>query len=295
MVFHDHRLTLLQFTGQGEACELLGFNEVELDSGIVENSEIISMDQFQYALSDLFTEAQPNPINATELCTNIPYHLLYTFVEDFSHKSKKSSDEAAMLAKVREHSPIEIEDLSLEYHSREKGHKLSYAAYASPKKWQSRLLKACKKIGVSSINFVPEPLSHIALSPQIDKGDFALFSFHESQVFLSIFHNGLIYDSYFLSDLNDISAETCASCFNEFSNAQEDFYNHFNKKISSLYFVGFDKAHAKMIRDHFENQALPLNFLDGEESPLAKLMPYESKRASLFGLFNVLVLSQEKD
>lgn len=295
LIFHDHHLTLLQVELDDKGYELIGFNEVELEPGIVQDGKIMSMGQFKDVLVDLFAQAQPHSIKTSELWVNIPFHLLYTFVEDFLHKTKKDSLQKAMLKKVREHSPVPTNELLLSYCSSEKGHKTIFAAYASPKKWQDRLLKACKEVGINTIEYVPEPAAHMALLNEGDEGNFALFSFHEGQIFLSLFYQGLIYDSYFLSNLGGSLDEDCTLCFAEFTKAQEDFLNHFNEEIENLYFVGFKKDHQENIQVYFKEKKIPLIFLNGKSSGLNALMPHESHRASLFGMFNVLVVSQKKD
>lgn len=295
LVLHDWRITLLQFKSENGVYELIGFNEISLNEGIVERENIINMEEFKNALSDLFSQAKPEAVKANQLWTNIPYDLLFTFVEDFSHKSKQSLDESVMLNRVKEHSPIPAEELSLQYHSVEKGHNVTCSAYASPKKWEDRLLKACKDFGINSIKFIPEPIAHLSLADEKNDGNFALFSCHEERIFLTLFRNGLIHDSYFLSDLDDPSSLDCEVCFAEFQIAQDEFVNRFSSKLESLYFVGFAKNQITAIKKYFKDQDLPLNFLDGKNSGLNSLMPYEPERASLFGLFNVLVLSQKQD
>jgi len=281
-------IQVLQFEQKDNKPRLIGFNELTMEEGIVKDGNIVDTDAFNAILKKLFSEAQPNAIKVKELYVTIPYNLLYTFVEDFSHHSKQKSMEIAMTAKVKDHSPVLLSELSVDYASVNKGHTVSYAAYASPKKWQERLLKAVTKEGVDTIEFVPEPIANMALTGEYITDDFALFSCHNEQVSLSVFHNGLLYDTFYLGGFKSATKVNCTACYNAFKRSQRNFTTQFKKEFIQLFFSGFNKGQTKIIKNYFGEQKNPLQFINGTKSKLNEFLPYETEKAILFGLFNLI-------
>lgn len=211
LVIDNNVLQILQFEEDNHVYKLTGFNEVSLEDDIVREGNIIDMNAFKPLLAELFSEAKPQVINAKKLYVNIPYNLLYSFVGDFPNNTKEVFLQKAMTDKLKSHSPVPIEELSLDFASEKHGHEISYAVYASPKKWQERLLRACKKVGVKSIEFVPESVAYMHLIKEPFVEDGALFSCHKSKISLSVLHSGLLYDSFNISDFTQDTPLDCSA------------------------------------------------------------------------------------
>jgi len=292
LVFHSDALQLLQYERVNERYKLLGFNEVKLAEGVVKEGSISDMDAFKSSLADLFSNAKPESIKAKTLYVNIPHHLSYSFVHDFPHHLKRESLQKSMMDKVERHSPIPLEELSFDFAMIEKDHMISYAAYAIPKKWQDRLLKACEAVGVKSIEFVPESFAQIALlaedSPALAGEDFALFSCHRDQVSISIFHSGLLDDSYQIGEFGEDLLVDCSQFLPEFKKAQEEIKAQFGSGLQSIFFAGFNEDQRETIKGQFKPEKASIAFIDGKDSPLSELIPYENLKLILFGLFNYI-------
>ncbi len=293
LVLHDDALQVLQFDLKNGDLTMVAFNELSLIQGTMNKGEIISMDDFKSVLTELFAQAQPKAIRTKKLYMNIPYHLLYTFVEDFSHKASESSLKESILATVGGHCPISIDDLILDFAMTEKEHKISYAAYAFPKKWQQRLIKVCKELGIDSIEFIPEPISHLALNEVSVLEDAALFSSHKEKIYLSLFRNGLLYDSYLLGQFDDNGLMNCDVCLAEFDKAQRAFADQFESEMKSLYFIGFTDENQKNIEKSFKSADNSVIFIDAKHAALSKLIPYEFDKTTLFGIFDVVTPDED--
>lgn len=292
---HDDVAQVLQFNRHDNTVDLAGYNEIMLAKGIVVEGNIIDMDAFQFTLTELFSQAKPNSVKGGKLFVNIPHYQLYTFVEDFSSGTKEPFLKESLMTMVKQHSPIPLEELTLEFASAQKGKKLSYAAYGSPVRWQNRLLKACREVGITAIEFVPEPICHKALFPESAEDDLVLFSNQGGRVFLSVFHNGLIYDSYFLTELAEGRPIDCSECFGTVKKTRADFTNHFGSPLSAMSFVGFDEIQKKSIEDHYKTEKNVLSFLDPKHTDgIGKLIPFESKRSTLFGLLHLLIKDESQ-
>ena len=283
-------LRLLQFKKKVTGFELMGFNEVFLEPDLVHQGKIADMGAFKTSLHELFEESQPYPVKAGNLYVNIPDNLVYSFVKDFPHHAVHRSICPLMMDSARKHLPVPFEDLHPEFASVTTDHKVSYALYASPKKWRERLSKACKEFGVKSIEFIPESVASVTLAEYEQGEDFALFSGYRGGISLSLFHNGLLYDSYYFGDFeNELPADCSADCMSEFERAQADFEETFGRDFDRLIFIGFESAHEKKIGKLFEKRGYDLNFIGSEHSDLNALIPYEKGRTVLFGLFNYLM------
>jgi hypothetical protein len=195
-----------------------------------------------------------------------------------------------MMDSARKHLPIPFEDLHPEFDSITTDHNVSYALYASPKKWRERLLKACKEFGIKSIEFIPESVANVTLAEYEQAEDFAFFSNYRGGVSLSLFHNGLLYDSYYFGDFgSELPADCSTECMSEFERARADFEETFGHDFDRLIFVGFEAVRTKKIRKLFEKRGYNLSFVDITSSDLSALIPYERGRTVLFGLFNYLM------
>lgn len=289
MVFHDQGLQLFQFERSRNGFKMLGFNEVSLIEGLVRDGEILNMDAFKDILVGLFSEATPRAIQTKNLHVNVPFELLYTFVQDSSYKSNEDALRTSIMETVRGHFPIDIGDLVLDFDSLKKDRHVSYAVYGSPKKWRERFMKVCKEVGISSVDFIPEPICQMALHEDLMQEDAALFSHHRGEIFISLFHNGLLYDSYLVGEATEDQQTNFSRYRSEFNVAQQDFMGRFNVPIKTIFFVGFEKDQKGVVRKLFDSVSEPLVFLEPKNSKLGQMIPYEIDKSTLFGLFNMLV------
>lgn len=285
LVFHHNALQVLSFES-GPGNKLLSFNEIELDQGLIRNGNITDMDHFIEQLKALFFNAKPHPVKAQKLFVNIPHHMLFSFVDDFSHRAKEESFKKAMRDIVIKHSPVPIDELALCFDSSEQDHVTSYAAYAAPKHWEDRLLHACRAVGAGSIEFVPEPLAYISFLGAKTHEDCIFVACHRKTISFSVFHNGLIYDSYQVASCDDDGKPDFSRLLGEYEKTEKDFISHFDSQLESLYFIGFDEDHRALIEDNFSEKGLAIEFVNTKDSKLASLISYEPSRLILFGLFN---------
>ena len=288
LVVHDDAIEVLQFERKDNHLKLLGHNELALNEGVVKEGQILNMEIFKQVLVNLFAQAKPNPIKVNKLYLNIPFQLLYTFVEDFAHKQHEEAMRLSVMNTIKGHFPISVDNLVLDFAFAEKNHKISAGVFASPKKWRDRLRRACKEIGVSELEFVPEPLCHSALLGEQSDADLAIFSLYKNQVYLTLFRNGLIYDSYLASHLEADTSSTCLDCHSEFRKAQKDFEVRFGVTLKNLYFLGFDKSLEKNIRENFDSKNESLNFPEVQKNSLSEFVPPDPTKITLFGLFSIV-------
>lgn len=285
-MFHSGLLQVLQYERDGNENKLLGFNEVSVKRSVVKEGKILDLDQFKLLLTELFSNAMPEAIKTKKLFVSIPQYLLYSFVDDFPPHVTEEYMNRSLMDKVEKFSPVPVGELSFDYAMTANNHGASYAAYAIPKKWQERLLKACKEVDISSIEFVPEPIAVISLMPNVPVYPFALFFSYQGAVSISIFHNGLLYDSYHLGEFGENLLVDCSKCLSEFEQAQKELELKFESNLEKVFFAGFDSNQIKLIKKQFSGKKVSLEFIDGQASSLEKLMPFEASRLILFGLFN---------
>ena len=279
-------LQLLQYSYEDGRYSLVGFNEVLLNGCVSKESSILDMEAFKVSISELFLNAEPQPVKAGRLFINVPHNLLYSFVYDFFHHFKEDSLQKLMMSNIEKVSPVSVDELSFNYVMTDKGHTFSYAAYAVLKKWQDRLLTALKEVGVKSIEFIPEPVAEISLFGEAVLNDFALFSYFRGQIFISVFHNGLLYDSYSLGTfVEDLSAD-CSGCLREFDRTTKEMESQFGTKLNNVYFIGFTDNQFQFIEKQFESRSESIAFIRSENSVLNDILPYTNDKLILFGLFN---------
>jgi hypothetical protein len=282
----SNTLQLVHCRYENDHYEMVGFNEVFLDKDVFKEGNIIDMEAFKLSLSDLFLNAEPESVKTKKIFINIPNSLLYPFVYDFPHHFKGTVLREMLMDNIAKSSPVPTEELTFSYDMSKKGHVVSCSAYAVLKKWQDRLYAAFKGVGVRSIEFVPEPVVQVSLLNKLVMDDFALFSHFRGQISISVFHNGLLYDSYSLGNFVEDLSMNCPGCLREFEKTTKEMEVKFGSKLRKIYFAGFSKEQCRFIEGRFEKRDESIDFVDCRDSVLNKILPYANDKLILFGLFN---------
>ncbi|MBN2087197.1 hypothetical protein JW758_02515 [Candidatus Peregrinibacteria bacterium] len=293
LIINNNFLIAVQLGNKKGKFVVSGYNEIELDGSVMKEGAIWDTNSFQEVLIKLFKEAKPNSIKTDTIYINIPFEVIYPFLKDFSGNTTEEIAERSIDDIINNNSPIPLSDLSLhtKFH---KNHIFTYGVIAVPKHWENQLLEVCKNVGIKNCKFIPEPYIRTTFKTDDDVNDFTLFSFHKDRVFVSIFHNKILYDSYFLMLSLLEGKPNCPVCFKEFLTGKDDLKNKFSIDIKDVYFIGFPREFHNHIGAFLDSQDLNCNFIDETQSTFNKLFKTELNRATLIGLLQY-VLSKKID
>jgi hypothetical protein len=222
LVVHNTFIMAAQVSIENGSPKLIGFNQVEIESGIIREGKIYDPAVFQELVTKLFKEAQPNAIKTKTALVNIPFELTYPFLKNYSSKTTKEIAKDSMYDYVEKNSPILLKDLSIHEKTYSNAH-FTYGVIGVPKAWEDRMSKILKNVGIKECEFIPEPYLRTSLIKKDLADNFTLFSFHENRVYVSLFHNKVLYDSYFLKfQMSEDGQLNCPSCFQEFLLSKEN-------------------------------------------------------------------------
>lgn len=284
LLVHDDRLEIAQFRNEGEAPELLGLNRIELKPGVLERGMILKESDFQVALQKLISGAQPSPIESHHLYINVPFLQLHPFMKSFSKHAKEEYMQSALQDLVKSKSPIPLEELELEYALSTHANRINYGAIAYPKKWVNAVREACTEIGIHDLHFFPEPLAQLGLSQAYIRGNFALFSWQAGQVYLSLFHDDLLYDCFPFKTQLAADGSTDSKLMQEYQKASRHFEDLFKKPIQSFYLVGFPPEVRSRLSALLNEKKFEFCILQKEDTPLKDAILQQGYSATLYGI-----------
>lgn len=279
LAIHDGFLEALYVRQKGKEKELVGVNHVDLEPGIIEKGAIKNESKFQEALETLLMEAEPNPIQLKKLFINIPFEQVYPFVKVFSKHAKEDHMKESMEDLVRTHAPFSLEELEVDY-KKQSGDKIVYGALACAKAWRGMVKEACSELGFSDLHFYPEPLAHLGLSKLFISGNFSLLSWHNGQVFASLFYDNLLYDTFPLK----ADAEDPKTLVDDYQKSNQDFKENFNSEIQDIYLSGFPSDLRKKLMSALSKEGLNPTFLSENDTHVADLVPMDKYSPALVGL-----------
>ena len=281
---HNNSVMAAQLSFKNDQPELIGFNQAEIKEEIMKEGKIYNPDAFQELLKKLLKEAEPSPIKSKSALINIPFELIYPFLKDYSSKMTKDIARDSMYDFVEKNSPVPFDGLSIHEKTYSNDY-FTYGVVGVTKSWEEKIAKICKNIGIKNCDFIPEPYLRILLSKQDLPDNFALLSFNEDRVFVSLFHNKILYDSYFFKfSMSEDGQLNCPVCFKEFLISREGFENQFKKDITNVFFVGFPKDFQKHIGDYIKSKGLKYNFINADESNHYNLYKTDHDLITLLGL-----------
>ena len=280
LVINDAYLEVVQLAGGRNNPELIGINRIKLEDGVVVGGEIRQESAFQDALQQLFKEALPNSIQPENLCINIPFEQIYSFVKSFS----KHTSEDLMLSEIegllKNEAPFNLDELERDYQKKVVENKVYYGVTAYPKRWKKITKEACNELGFNTLHFFTEPEAQLSLANTVPEGDFVLFSWLNGKPYLSVFYHGLLYDSYFMKDF-DKSVEVLIK---ELKKESQNFENKFSEPIKLVYFAGFPQSMRSDLKSLFDSEELLVTYLCEAETFLSSIIPVEEYSTSLVGL-----------
>ncbi|MBN1258339.1 hypothetical protein JXA05_01130 [Candidatus Peregrinibacteria bacterium] len=277
LALHDDFIQVAQMDPKGR---LLGFNETSLEKGVVVEGDIKEPDSFRETLGALLKGAHPHPIGTGRLAVNVPFRRLYPFVRDFSGSIPDATLKAEMDDHIRENCPLPPEELSFAYEKKSS----SFGAVGMPRIFKGAVEKIAADLGIGPVELVPDPYARIALFPEAPAGDFALFSQEGQKVSISLFRNGLLYDSFSPEGAIDANNSHYSGYHKISEETKQDFEARFGHPFHMFYFIGFPKALQAKVRRVFTDPEDKLVFVDGKKSPFSGLFDAQYDQMTLAGL-----------
>jgi len=284
LAINDAYLEGLQFKQNGDKTELIGINKVTLEEGVVEHGFIKNESKFQIAVANLFSDAQPQPIKAKHLYINIPFEQIYPFVQTFSTHSKEEHMQNSLMSLVESQAPFRVDELMVDFDKKVSSKRISYCALAYPKNWKRAVHEACTEIGFEEFHFIPESAAQLSLAQSIGTDHYALLSWQEGRVFLSLFFDNLLFDSFALKSSFNQKQKDPAPLIDECKKAFEDFEDNFKETIQQYYFASFPDFLRKPLKNTAENEKWNAVFLKESENNISEIISAEDYSTTLVGL-----------
>ncbi len=286
LIIHDHFLEVAQIEVVGSgAPRLLGIHRIELDGGIVQRGEIVRESEFQAALQNLFTGAMPSVIQPDHLFINIPFEQLYSFIKVFPSHTSADHMKIGIKEVVQNQSPFEFGDVEVDYSKRTNKKSVYCGALAYPKRWKHLVTEACSELGFKDLHFVAEPIAQTSYLGPERATNFALISWQETEIVLSLILGGLLYDSYLLRERFEENNDG-AFIFDAIVQSEKNLKETFKATIDHLIFANFPQHFRKNIQTLAEKTGKKLVYLKEGDSPVASLIDMEQYSTSLVGLAN---------
>ncbi len=284
LVINDAYLEGLQFKQNGGKIELVGINKVALEEGVVEHGAIKNESGFQSAVSQLFSDAQPQPIKAKHLYINIPFEQIYPFVQTFSTHSKEEHMKNSLMSLVESQAPFQEDELMVDFDKTESSKRISYCALVYPKNWKRTVHESCTEMGFEELHFIPESVAQLSLAQPIETDHYALLSWQDGRIFFSLFFDSLLFDSFALKSAFDQNHKDPALLVDECKKAIEDFEDSFKKSIQQYYFASFPSSLRAPLQKVADNENWNDVFLKETENQISQIIPEENYSTTLVGM-----------
>jgi len=285
LVLHDQFLEVAQFEVESAGPKLSGLNRINLDGGIIQRGEIVRESEFQAALQNLFPGAAPNPIRPNHLFVNIPFEQLYSFIRLYPTHTSEDHMKIGVLEMVRNQAPFEFQDVEVDYFRQISKRSIYCGALVYPKQWRHLVAEACTEIGFSDLHFVAEPVAQTSfLKPEFAE-HFALISWQEGAIVLSLFVGGLLYDSYVLREKFETGSDG-QFIFSAVETGEQNLKNMFKVELSHLVFSSFPQNVREVIQSLAEKTGKQILYLRQEDSVVTSFINVEQYSTTLVGLAN---------
>ena len=293
MVINDAYLEAVQFTQSDGRFELVGLNRISLEKGVIERGAIKHETAFQQSVQTLFSEAVPQPIKAKHLYINIPFSQVYPFIKTFPHHSKEEYRKSGLMELVEGEVPFNLDELEVDYDQKENTKEFVYQVCAYSKTWCRAIHEACSEMGFEEFHFIPEPVAQMVLSDESETDHYALFSWQEGSTTLSLFYNGLLYDTFVLKTVLEKDSQEANGLLSESQKVFENFEMNMKESVGHCYFAGFPSTTKKVLKDTFEDH-YPTTYLKESEHTLSSIIPVDNYSTTLVGLaLNLLKKNDE--
>jgi hypothetical protein len=284
LVINDQFLEVLQLRKSGGQMHLMSFNRAVLPAGVVENGMIVNESAFQKALLQLAESAKPQPLSTQKMTVAVPFGQLFSFIKKGNSRSDAEASKKLLTEEIRKESPVSPEEMSLQFYSDSQGHKFTYGAIAWLRSWESAVREALGEIGVQSIEFIPEPLAQWAIAESPSAGNFALGSWQDDKLFLSLFYHNLLYDSFLLECRGKTLNEGLEAYFDQFSEEAKAYLEVWSTPLQTFYLINAPEAARPVIDAMAKKEGLSHSYLDEYKTSLAGQLEAQKYSATLMGL-----------